>query len=129
MRAICSRHRSNRPRTVPFTMTEIKTLRRLTPLLSLLWFGAQARSDAAPDIKPMPAILVQPRDGLGHVMGKLRTGEPVKIAYFGGSITAYPGWRVMTREWFQKTFPRARVSEIQAAIGGTGSDLGNVETQ
>ncbi len=72
----------------------------------------------------MPAVLVQPRGGLGHVLTKLRAGGPVKIAYFGGSITAASGWRVMSREWFQKEFPRAKVSEIRAAIGGTGSDLG-----
>ena len=75
-------------------------------------------------LKQFATVLVQPRGGLGHVLAKLRAGEPVKIAYLGGSITAAAGWRVMSREWFQKGFPRAKVSEIQAAIGGTGSDLG-----
>ena len=48
----------------------------------------------------------------------------MRIAYFGGSITAASGWRVQTLKWFQETFPKATVSEINAAIGGTGSDLG-----
>jgi lysophospholipase L1-like esterase len=99
-------------------------MRFLLPLVCPLWLGVSAWSYAAPEVKPMPAILVQPRDGLRHVLAKLRAGEPVKIAYLGGSITAAAGWRVMSREWFQKEFPRAKVSEIQAAIGGTGSDLG-----
>ncbi len=73
---------------------------------------------------PVTAELVRPRQGLGNVLTKLRDGQPVKIAYLGGSITAAPGWRVKTREWFAREFPKAKVEEINAAIGGTGSDLG-----
>ncbi|MHC4253216.1 MAG: SGNH/GDSL hydrolase family protein, partial [Planctomycetota bacterium] len=51
-------------------------------------------------------------------------GGPVRIAYFGGSITAAPGWRVKTLAWFRETWPRAEITETNAAIGGTGSDLG-----
>jgi lysophospholipase L1-like esterase len=58
------------------------------------------------------------------VLAKLKAGESVKIAYLGGSITAAPGWRVKTREWFAQQYPQAKVEEIHAAIGGTGSDLG-----
>jgi len=65
-----------------------------------------------------------PRRTLGRVFRKLAAGGDVGIAYFGGSITAAPGWRVKTFRWFQNTFPRASVREINAAIGGTGSDLG-----
>ncbi len=79
---------------------------------------------AEPQYKPVPAALVRARDGLGNVSSKLATGEEVRIAYFGGSITAADGWRIKTREWFAHTFTKAKVSEINAAIGGTGSDLG-----
>ena len=65
-----------------------------------------------------------PRRTLGRVFQKLKAGEEVGIAYFGGSITAAPGWRVKTFKWFKDTFPKATVREINAAIGGTGSDLG-----
>ena len=78
----------------------------------------------APKYAPVPAQLVQQRDGLGNVLAKLDAGEEVRIAYFGGSITAAAGWRVKTLEWFQQTWPDAKVSEINAAIGGTGSSLG-----
>ncbi len=77
-----------------------------------------------PEYAPVPAQLVQERDGLGNVIAKLDAGEEVRVAYFGGSITNAAGWRVKTLEWFQQTWPEADVSEIHAAIGGTGSSLG-----
>lgn len=70
-----------------------------------------------------PAKLWQTRGGIGNVLSKLNAGKDVKIAYFGGSITAANGWRPKTLEWFKKTWPQAKISEINAAIGGTGSDL------
>jgi len=71
----------------------------------------------------VPALLA-PRDGLRNVYAKLKAGKEVRVAYFGGSITAAPGWRVKTLKWLQAAYPSAQVSEIHAAIGGTGSDLG-----
>jgi lysophospholipase L1-like esterase len=79
---------------------------------------------APPEYAPVPAQEIQTRDGLGNVLAKLEAGKHVRIAYFGGSITAAPGWRVQTLKWFEEAFPKADVSEINAAIGGTGSDLG-----
>ncbi len=66
----------------------------------------------------------QPCGGLPNFLAKLRAGSKVRIAYLGGSITAQPGWRPKTLHWFQTQFPAAKISEINAAIGGTGSDLG-----
>lgn len=73
---------------------------------------------------PREAVEFTPRDGLPNVMRKLERGEPVTIAYLGGSITAQNGWRVFSRDWLQEKYPRAKVAGIHAAIGGTGSDLG-----
>lgn len=64
------------------------------------------------------------RGGLPNVFAKLKKGAAVKIAYLGGSITAQNGWRTQSREWLQTQFPKAQLSEINAAIGGTGSELG-----
>jgi len=64
------------------------------------------------------------RDGLANFFGKLQSGKQVRIAYLGGSITAQAGWRPKTLKWFQQQYPNATISEINAAIGGTGSDLG-----
>lgn len=71
-----------------------------------------------------PAVECRPRQGLPNVLVKLQQGSTVRIAYLGGSITAAPGWRVKSRVWFQEQYPQAKVQEIHAAIGGTGSDLG-----
>jgi hypothetical protein len=58
------------------------------------------------------------------VLAKLARGGEVKIAYFGGSITAQSGWRVQSLDHFRRAYPKARITEIYAAIGGTGSDIG-----
>lgn len=65
-----------------------------------------------------------PTRTLGRVFEKLKAGQPTTVAYFGGSITAAAGYRVKTLKWFVDTFPKAKVTEVHAAIGGTGSDLG-----
>ncbi len=64
------------------------------------------------------------RDGLPNFFEKAMRGDSIKVAYLGGSITAQAGWRVYSLEWFQQRFPKAIFSEINAAIGGTGSDFG-----
>jgi hypothetical protein len=66
-----------------------------------------------------------PRSGLPNFLSKTQSaGVELKVAYLGGSITAQPGWRPKSLALLQKTFPAAKFSEINAAIGGTGSDLG-----
>ncbi|MBN1818434.1 MAG: hypothetical protein JW828_13820 [Sedimentisphaerales bacterium] len=70
------------------------------------------------------ALECRPREGLPNVLDKLNEGGSVRIAYLGGSITAQSGWRVKALEWFRQTYPQSQVGEINAAIGGTGSDLG-----
>lgn len=95
-------------------------------LASLLLLSATAltRAAEAPKLEPVPAQLSRPRGGLGNVFAKLEKGGEVRIAYFGGSITAQEGWRPKTLKWFREAYPQAKIVEINAAIGGTGSDLG-----
>ena len=64
------------------------------------------------------------RGGLPNFLSKVSNGDSVRVGYFGGSITAQEGWRVLSLEWLKGRFPKARFSEINAAIGGTGSDFG-----
>jgi len=92
----------------------------LAPALSQVF---QSAIHAA-DYPLRDAIECQVRGGLPNVLLKLRQGREVRIGYLGGSITAAPGWRVKSLKWFQTEYPKANVSEINAAIGGTGSDLG-----
>ncbi len=89
----------------------------------------QSASAQAPAFPLVPAAQFRPRGGIGNVIAKLNAGKDVKIAYFGGSITAANGWRPKSLKWFQQTWPNAKISEINAAIGGTGSDLGVYRNQ
>lgn len=86
--------------------------------------AAFAADSAAPVDKDVVPALERFRDGIPHFLSKVANGEPVKIAYFGGSITAADGWRVQTLEKFNESYGPSVFSEINAAIGGTGSDLG-----
>ena len=95
-------------------------------LICLFGLLAVATSFAAEnDDSLVPAQECRPRAGLPNFLAKARTpGAEVKIGYLGGSITAQTGWRPKTLAHFQKAYPDAKFSEINAAIGGTGSDLG-----
>jgi len=86
---------------------------------------ASASEAARPDDYPLAeAVECRPRDGLPNFLARLDAGQEVRIGYIGGSITAQPGWRPKTLKWFQDRYPKAKVTEIDASIGGTGSDLG-----
>ncbi len=93
-------------------------------VLSLLASALPLHAVTADDIPLAKAVECTPRAGLPNFYAKLNAGQEVHIGYLGGSITAQPGWRPKTLAMFQKDFPKAKISEINAAIGGTGSDLG-----
>ena len=90
-------------------------------------FGA-ARASAA-ELALAPAVECRERGGLPNALAKLEAGAATRIAYLGGSITAQEGWRPKTLKWFQEKYPAAKIQEINAAIGGTGSDLGAFRLQ
>lgn len=77
-----------------------------------------------PAYRAVQAEEVRPREGIGNVMKKIRSGQGVTVAYLGGSITAMNGWRNKTTDWLRSTYTNATFKEVHAAIGGTGSDLG-----
>lgn len=65
------------------------------------------------------------RDGIGNFMSKISAGKDVVVAYIGGSITCGDtSWRAKTTKWLRKTYPKVRITEINAALGGTDSSLG-----
>jgi lysophospholipase L1-like esterase len=76
--------------------------------------------------QPIPAALAEShnRGGLPNVAAKGAAGKPLRIAFLGGSITAAGGWRVHTLENLKTLFRRSTVTEIFAAVSGTGSDFG-----
>jgi len=101
-------------------------MRKRTSLIvvAMALFCSLPHLSAAEPYPLRPAVEHTVRGGLPNVLAKLKAGKHVRIAYLGGSITAQAGWRPLTLGWFQKQFPGAKIDEINAAIGGTGSDLG-----
>ena len=68
---------------------------------------------------------------LENTLYRLVHDKKCVLGYFGGSITEGAGasspstcYRALVTEWFRSRYPDAEIREIQAAIGGTGSDLG-----
>lgn len=78
---------------------------------------------SVPDSTALQAFHV--RGGLPNFFRKIQSGKEVRIAYLGGSITeADNGWRDLTFNWFREKYSLAPFYEINATVGGTGSDLG-----
>jgi len=100
-------------------------------LFSALALCAAILGQAADKDYPLAdAQEVRARGGLPNFFLKAQTtGAELKIGYLGGSITAQKGWRVQTLAHFQKAYPQSTFTEINAAIGGTGSDLGVFRVQ
>jgi lysophospholipase L1-like esterase len=114
----------------------------LSLALGTLAFNSLSSATSAEEFDPqdMPRVkaqTVRARDGLSNVWTKLQTGKDVTIAYFGGSITAGAGasdaektsYRALLTQWFRETFPTSKITEVNAAVGGTGSDLGAFRMQ
>ncbi len=106
------------------TRSTILRVLRYVCLLSGLSLAFVIPSLAGEPDRLRDAVEFTPRQGLPNFFAKLAAGGDVRVAYLGGSITAQPGWRPKTLTWFQQQYPKAKVSEINAAIGGTGSMLG-----
>lgn len=95
-------------------------------LIVILGMGLSGFANAGPDNLPMQKLEeYHARGGLPNFFRKVRSGQHVRIAYIGGSITAAnDGWRDLTFSWFRSNYPLATFSQTDATIGGTGSDLG-----
>lgn len=92
-------------------------------MAALAWIAVSV--SAAEEASPLrQASECTPRGGLPNFIARAKAGGELRIGYLGGSITAAAGWRPKSLAWMQKEYPAAKLSEINAAIGGTGSDLG-----
>ena len=104
------------------SMKNITRQRKLFLVTRFLCFAATPLLALAGNAQDLPLATAQecrPRTGLPNFFAKATTaGAEVKIAYLGGSITAQPGWRPKSLAHIQKTFPTAKFSEINAAVGG-----------
>ncbi len=67
---------------------------------------------------------------LAKVFKKAKAGEPITVAYLGGSITQgssaeYEKWYAkLVTLWLQEQFPDSKITDINAGIGATGSYIG-----
>ena len=69
---------------------------------------------------------------LNNTVYKLKKDKSLRVAYFGGSITEGAGssdptktcYRAKTTAHLKEKFPECEITEINAAIGGTGTSLG-----
>ncbi|HQZ27894.1 MAG TPA: GDSL-type esterase/lipase family protein [Verrucomicrobiales bacterium] len=111
----------------------------LSLTLFVLAFGTNLRAQAdSPDrdtsqcdTSQCDTFETHVRGGIPNLLQKIKAGggKELRVAYLGGSITAAPGWRIKSLEWLQSRYPEVKWSEIYAAIGGTGSDLGVYRVQ
>ena len=67
---------------------------------------------------------------LADVMKRAEAGEEITVAYIGGSITQGSTaddntcYARLTTNWFEQTFPDAKINYVRAGIGATGSYIG-----
>ncbi|WP_395089671.1 GDSL-type esterase/lipase family protein [Armatimonas sp.] len=94
-----------------------------TPERTMIFFPPLSPPHQTPAVSA-PLAEFYPRGGLPNVAAKGAAGQPLRVAFLGGSITAAEGWRVHTRENLKKQFPKSAVTEIFAAVSGTGSNFG-----
>lgn len=74
------------------------------------------------------------RARLAKVFKKAQAGEPITVAYLGGSITqgssAGPTtcYAFLTTKWLEEKFPESKITYVNAGIGATGSYIGVFRT-
>lgn len=68
---------------------------------------------------------------IAKVLKKAENGQPVTLAYLGGSITqgslsSTPDtcYAAMTTKWWREQYPQAEITYVNAGIGGTTSQFG-----
>lgn len=78
----------------------------------------------------------RPLRTLANTFHRLKNEKRLTVGYFGGSITEGAGasgpatnWRARTTALLRERYPDAEITEVNAAIGGTGSDLGAFRCQ
>lgn len=61
--------------------------------VAFAWMIGRAFAANPEHAGPVNAKEFHVREGIGHVMGKIRAGKPIAIACIAGSITEMGGWR------------------------------------
>ncbi len=92
----------------------------------LFVLSVNAQEIALTNNTPSAVYEFQLRGGIPNLLRKAKVadGRTIRVAYLGGSITEASGWRVKTLAGFKTRFPGVNWVDINAGVGGTGSDLG-----
>ncbi|AUP81268.1 SGNH/GDSL hydrolase family protein [Flavivirga eckloniae] len=85
--------------------------------------GTDDRANRIFNLNPEIPEEFRERNGLPNFFSKVKTGKDVTVAYLGGSITNQNGWRPLTFNWIKEQYPTATLTEVEAAISGTGVDF------
>ena len=81
-------------------------------------------------MKALSVLIDGNKARLAKAMQKAKNGEPITVAYLGGSITQGSSagndlcYARLTTNWFEKTFPESKITYVNAGIGATGSYIG-----
>jgi len=81
-------------------------------------------------MKALSVLVEGNKARLAKAMQKAKNGEPITVAYLGGSITQGSSagndlcYARLTTNWFEKTFPDSEITYVNAGIGATGSYIG-----
>ena len=87
-----------------------------------------------PRMKALADLVDGNKARLAKVFRKAQAGEPITVAYLGGSITqgstAGPTtcYAYLTTEWLKELFPDSEITYVNAGIGATGSYIGVFRT-
>ncbi len=71
-----------------------------------------------PGREPVPAVELQPRQGLANVAAKLKAGQSVTVAVFAGGNHAQGQWTATVGKWLQAQYPTAKLTIINSPIHG-----------
>ena len=86
------------------------------------WWADFIFNHSYPVKNPLPyEDYFEVRNGVAQFYEKIKSGQPVTVAYLGGSITYNPGWRNKLSQFFQERFPKAKFHFIAAGIPSLGS--------
>jgi len=98
----------------------------LLQICSLFLLSASAQELFISGSSSSAVMEFQTRAGIPNLLRKAMStdGRTIRVAYLGGSITEANGWRVKTLAGFKTRFPDMNWVDINAGLGGTGSDLG-----
>ena len=81
-------------------------------------------------MKALSVLIDGNKARLAKAMQKALNGEPITVAYLGGSITQGSSagndlcYARLTTNWFEETFPDSKITYVNAGIGATGSYIG-----